>query len=79
MVPNMGMTLPGMGMHSDGSAMLPNMGMMVPGVGMYPLMPGVPVGMWEPERRYKVSIGELPTDVTDVSIASLYNSTSVHR
>ena len=73
------MTLPGMGMHPDGSAMLPNMGMMVPGVGMYPLMPGVPVGMWEPERRYKVSIGELPTDVTDVSIASLYNSTSVHR
>lgn len=65
LAPNMGMLVPGME-----PGMMPNMGMLVPNMGMFPFMPGQPVGYWQPEpvhRQFRVYIGELPTDVTDVS------------
>lgn len=58
------------GMVVPNQAVIP---MMVPSVGMYPYMAEQPVAYWTPEmettqeRRYVVYIGDLPTDVTDVS------------
>lgn len=56
--------------------MMPNMGMFMPNMGMFPYMPGQPLGIWQPEpvdRRFRVYIGELPTDVTDVSFVQYFS------